>query len=117
MKGQDAGDRPALQKSQTVEPEATGSQPDRQFSRIWQGLGVSTNRGRHEAQLREVLHGTLTSKAVGHKRFYSWMEKHPLPQDKQLSSKPGAKAAGLTGTHLCHRQNLAYYKPEVQFSG
>lgn len=48
LKGQDAGDQPALQKSQTVEPEATGSQPDRQFSGIWQGLGVSTIRGGHE---------------------------------------------------------------------
>jgi len=47
-KAEDAGDSPAPQRSQTVEPEATGSQPDRQFSRIWQGLGVSTNRGGHE---------------------------------------------------------------------
>lgn len=43
-----------------------------------------------------MLHGTLTSKAAGHKRFSSWMEKHPLPQDTQPNSKPGAKAAGLT---------------------
>lgn len=49
LKGEDAGDNPAQEKSQTVEPEATGSQPDRQFSWIWQGLGVSTNRGGHEA--------------------------------------------------------------------
>ena len=43
-----------------------------------------------------MLHGTLTSKAAGHKRFSSWMEEHPLPQDTQLNSKPGARAAGLT---------------------
>lgn len=44
-----------------------------------------------------MLHGTLTSRAAGHKRFSSWMEKHPLPQDTQLNSKPGAKVSGLTG--------------------